>query len=130
MADERKDAVAHDIAGGVSRSFNTLPLPGQTRDCLDPWYNPFIQPDGGVWPCCWFYSALGNVKQEPFDEIVNGQRFRELRRELLTGQLRAQCRECPSRSTATTDGLLSRLRASKKEFPPKRAWRRLFAREG
>jgi radical SAM protein with 4Fe4S-binding SPASM domain len=97
---------------------NRLAFAGETRDCLDPWYQPFIQTNGDVWPCCWFYDALGNVNSEGFDQIMNGPRFQELRRELLTGALGNACRKCPSRSVTTPEALLRRLRASKLKTHP------------
>jgi radical SAM protein with 4Fe4S-binding SPASM domain len=91
---------------------NSRPLPGQTRDCLDPWFQPLVLPNGDVWPCCWFYQeALGNLHKAPFNEIINGAEFQMLRRELLTGELRKVCVECPSRSITTPAALLERLHA-------------------
>jgi radical SAM protein with 4Fe4S-binding SPASM domain len=95
-----------------SSNVNQRPVGGQTRDCLDPWFQPFIHTNGDVWPCCWFYQeALGNVHRAPFNEIVNGAEFQNVRRELLTGALRKACLECPSRSITTPAALLDRLRA-------------------
>ena len=94
---------------------NARPMPGQTRDCLDPWFQPLINANGDIWPCCWFYQRpLGNVHERPFDELINGPPFQELRRELLTGDLRTVCMECPSRGVTTPTQLLARLRAAKK----------------
>ncbi len=56
--------------------------------------------------------TLGNLNDEPFDKIINGPKFQELRRELLTGRLRKACVECPSRSATTPGQLLVRLRAA------------------
>jgi radical SAM protein with 4Fe4S-binding SPASM domain len=105
-----------ELNHGISRTVNTRPRSGETRDCLDPWYQPFIQPTGDVWPCCWFFEKLGNVNETAFDQIISSDAFKDLRRELLTGQLRKQCIQCPSRSITTPDKLLARLRATK--LPP------------
>ena len=102
----------NDVNHGIAETVNSQPRPGETRDCLDPWYQPFIRTNGEVWPCCWFYEELGNVNETPFHQLVNGAAFRQLRRELLTGQLRKACIECPSRSTTTPPDLLARLRSS------------------
>lgn len=103
---------SHEVAHGVSQTVNTKTRLGETRDCLDPWSQPFIQTNGDVWPCCWFWDSLGNLNHEPFDKIINGPKFQELRRELLTGQLRKACVECPSRSATTPGQLLVRLRVT------------------
>lgn len=103
--------MSHMLGNGMMSTVNPGALCGETRDCLDPWFQPFIQPNGDVWPCCWFYQkALGNVHKTPFNEIINGAEFQKLRRELLTGELRKVCVECPSRSITTPDALLDRLR--------------------
>lgn len=98
---------------------NTRPSAGQTRDCLDPWFQPFIQTNGDVWPCCWFHDALGNVSSSPFDEIMNNTEFQKLREELLTGELRKQCVECPCRGLTTPDALLDNLRKKEKKISRK-----------
>jgi MoaA/NifB/PqqE/SkfB family radical SAM enzyme len=72
-----------------------------------------MQPNGDVWPCCWFFDSLGNVHETPFDELINSAPFKTLRRELLTGELREACFKCPSRSITTPDKLLARLRGTK-----------------
>ena len=103
-----------DVAHGLAQTVNTRPRRGDTRDCLDPWYQPFIRTNGDVWPCCWFYESLGNINDTPFDQLMNSSAFQELRRELLTGQLRKACTECPSRSITTPDKLMARLRSTKR----------------
>ncbi len=90
---------------------NTTASIGQTRDCLDPWRQPLVRSNGDVYPCCWFYASLGNLKEDGFAEIMNGPSFQALRRELLTGNLRPACSACPSRSITTPDRLISRLHA-------------------
>ena len=116
--------VAHDIDGGQSQTMNSRPQAGQTRDCLEPWSQPFLLANGDLWPCPWFYSRLGNVHDEPFDKLMNGAAFRQLREELLTGKLRPACSECPSRGITTPALLLQRLSrtqsADNPEPPPKR----------
>jgi len=89
---------------------NSRPIPGQTRDCLDPWFQPFIKENGDVHPCCWFYEpALGNVYQTPFHKILNNEKFQQLRHDLLTGELGKSCVECPCRGLTSPNKLLARL---------------------
>jgi MoaA/NifB/PqqE/SkfB family radical SAM enzyme len=103
-------ALAHDVDGGQSQTLNSQPRAGQTRDCLDPWNLPFLRANGDLWPCPWFYSPLGNVHAEPFDKLMNGSELRKLRHELLTGDLRVACRQCPSRGITAPALLLERLK--------------------
>jgi radical SAM protein with 4Fe4S-binding SPASM domain len=114
--DEHPDT--HALSARGAQTVNTKPGFGQTRDCLDAWYQPFVHTNGDVWPCCWFYGSLGNMYEEPFDRIINGSAFQDLRRELLTGNLREACANCPSRSLTTPELLLQRLRAQKPAARP------------
>jgi radical SAM protein with 4Fe4S-binding SPASM domain len=109
LADADTGPLAHDIDNGQSQTVNSEPHAGQTRDCLNPWNQPYLRANGDLWPCPWFYSPLGNVHDEPFDQLMNGPAFQKLRHELLTGSLRAACSECPSCSTTRPALLLKRL---------------------
>lgn len=71
---------------------------GMTRDCLDPWKLAFVQSDAAVRPCCFFEEQLGTLATTELDQIVEGDAFRALRTELLTGNLRPNCRNCQSRA--------------------------------
>jgi radical SAM protein with 4Fe4S-binding SPASM domain len=71
--------------------------PTQTRDCLDPWRIAFVNADGSVRPCCFFEEKLGTLAKDTLQEIVDGEAFRELRREIVTGQLRPNCHSCQAR---------------------------------
>lgn len=107
--------VNQQIVGGgdtLSKKIHTiLPGPGETRDCLDPWSFAMIYPKGGVVPCCWWYGKepIGNLGEKSFGEIVNDSAVRQLRSELLTGDLNACCMRCPSRPITTTGQLKSRV---------------------
>jgi radical SAM protein with 4Fe4S-binding SPASM domain len=69
----------------------------QTRDCLDPWRIAFVQADASVRPCCFFEEKLGSVATDSLHDVVEGEAFQKLRRELVTGQLRPNCRSCSAR---------------------------------
>jgi len=97
----------------ASKSENTAPASGETRDCLDPWFQPLLQTNGDVSPCCWYYAPLGNLNQQSFDEIVNNEAFQQLRRQLLTGDLPEFCIACPGRGITTPRNLLDKLHAKK-----------------
>jgi len=83
----------------------------ETRGCVDPWTNPYILPNGDVWPCCWSYDPIGNIYKEKFRDIWNGNNVRKLRHELLSGNLRKQCLECPCRSWANPHRFLEYVRS-------------------
>lgn len=69
----------------------------QTRDCLDPWRIAFVQSDASVRPCCFFEEPLGSVATHSLQDVVEGEAFQKLRREMVTGELRPNCRSCSAR---------------------------------
>jgi len=69
----------------------------QTRDCLDPWRMAFVQADASVRPCCFFEEKLGTLMTHSLEDVVEGDEFRKLRREIVSGELRPNCRSCSAR---------------------------------
>jgi len=66
-----------------------------TRDCMDPWKYAEISSRGMVRPCCNFPEL---VKLEPdcsdIHEALNNEKFQELRKSLLSGNLCDLCLHC------------------------------------
>lgn len=82
---------------------NEMPL--LTKNCLDPWKNLFFSPDGSLYPCC--ASPLpdgdfGNIKSidpgklntNDSKKVFSGKAYKNLRQQLLEGNLQKACREC------------------------------------
>lgn len=69
----------------------------QTRDCLDPWRIAFVNADASVRPCCFFEEKLGTLMTHSLVDVVEGEAFHKLRREILSGDLRPNCRSCAAR---------------------------------
>lgn len=97
------DSTIHpvEIAGRESKLEKTVHYvdvdPGQTRDCFDPWRIAFVMADASVRPCCFFEEKLGSVATHSLTDVVEGEAFQKLRRELVTGELRPNCRSCSAR---------------------------------
>jgi radical SAM protein with 4Fe4S-binding SPASM domain len=51
--------------------------------CYYGWLAAFIEPDGGVYPCCRCYNLLGNVNETKFSEIWNGSSYRRFRKDAM-----------------------------------------------
>jgi radical SAM protein with 4Fe4S-binding SPASM domain len=69
----------------------------QTRQCCVPWDLPFINKDGQVFPCCYSDASalMGDLREQTFAEIWDGERFRQFRTDLLGGRSApAVCRRC------------------------------------
>jgi radical SAM protein with 4Fe4S-binding SPASM domain len=55
-----------------------------------------VTPDGAVYPCCRGPDELrmGNVLEQPFEQIWNGPAYQEFRRRMLAGDYPKVCRDC------------------------------------
>ena len=80
-----------------------------TRDCLDPWFFAMLNAKRELQPCCWHPSVGTVAVGQSISEILNGEPMRELRRQLLDGELNEHCRECPARSLTTPAKLRTKL---------------------
>lgn len=77
---------------------------GQTRICVQPWGSYTIGADGQVFPCCAADKSFINIS-ESSEDIVNGEAIRQLRRQLLEGNLPKMCIKCSNASFGTKDEL-------------------------
>lgn len=84
---------------------------GQTRDCLDPWKIAFVQSTGEVRPCCFFEETLGGLATESLRDIFEGDEFKRLRAELITGNLRPNCANCSARPLIVAESFEQKVRA-------------------
>jgi radical SAM protein with 4Fe4S-binding SPASM domain len=68
--------------------------------CARLWFNPVITWDGKVIPCCFDKDAkyiMGDLNQESFREIWNGQKYRVFRKMVLSDRSAVEiCRNCTS----------------------------------
>ena len=64
--------------------------------CTAPWTSAFIRFDGRVRPCCFSEaeSSLGDLREQTFEEIWNGEGYRNLRRQILAGKVPEMCQGC------------------------------------
>lgn len=66
--------------------------------CLIPWYSTYVDAKGRVLPCCYLTASdhvMGNIREDRFEAIWNGPRYREFRRRLSTDRSTLDgCRSC------------------------------------
>ncbi|MEM7306828.1 MAG: radical SAM protein [Planctomycetota bacterium] len=101
VADEEKPESSFSISEYLNhknREF-LLAVPEKehhNRACYFPWFYVHVNPDGSVFPCgCWFeFSTFGTFKTHSFEEIWTSEPYKELRRQLLTMELRDVCANC------------------------------------
>lgn len=66
--------------------------------CKELWRIPFVKADGSFCACCWAPQfVMGNIKQQPFEEIWLGDAYRRLRWQHLSNQAPEHCRKCQMR---------------------------------
>lgn len=68
------------------------------QPCYVPWYTTYINMDGDVAPCCYFYDKqviFGNIFKEDFKTIWNNLKYREFRKIMIEkGRIRKICQTC------------------------------------
>ena len=96
----------------MTKIYTIEPTPDRaTRNCLDPWLFAMVDSTRGIRPCC-ARQPIGSISRDsPLTETLNGPEIRELREQLLTGQLDASCRACPHKSLIDVRALRLRVRA-------------------
>jgi MoaA/NifB/PqqE/SkfB family radical SAM enzyme len=60
--------------------------------CVSPWTTMYISPSGCVYPCLNYY--VGNIREQPFRELWNSERYRQYRKKLLRDGQFADCIGC------------------------------------
>lgn len=72
------------------------------KKCLMPWLSAYVTVNGDLWPCCSFATVdykCGNVFENDFFEIWNGQAMADFRRSLKNGEKPFDvCRNCLPKS--------------------------------
>lgn len=67
----------------------------RTPHCHWPWKGMLLDPQGNALPCCqWKGEKMGNVNELGFEAVWNGEGYRQLRRDWITGDLNEHCRNC------------------------------------
>lgn len=66
------------------------------RICKAPFERVYVAQNANVCVCAWNYEVLGNLLENNIDEIWNGEKANQLRKDFLEGNMR-ECREehCP-----------------------------------
>jgi radical SAM protein with 4Fe4S-binding SPASM domain len=64
--------------------------------CILPWIHIYANPDGSVLPCCIgdHHNHLGNVQSQTIEEVWNDEKYRTMRKKMLTGEKCDECSAC------------------------------------
>lgn len=83
--------------GGPSPERSPEPFPPGSKypqKCYSPWDSIQLYVDGSVCPCCSYYDHLGNLWQQSFEEIWNGEHARRVRRTVNSEHPPYYCKNC------------------------------------
>jgi MoaA/NifB/PqqE/SkfB family radical SAM enzyme len=62
------------------------------KKCNAPWVSAVIEADGTVRPC-FFHDGIGNIREQHFEEVLNGEKAYRFRKELDIGT-NETCKRC------------------------------------
>jgi radical SAM protein with 4Fe4S-binding SPASM domain len=97
---QRLDLEMHDAAAAGRLYYGKSEGNEKTaRQCYVPWEIPFIDKDGGVFPCCIAAAKgapnLGTLSQDTLPTIWKGENFRRFREDILDGRTTPSvCQDC------------------------------------
>jgi len=91
IADENKTLLLGFYRKENTKEIKKYPI----SQCKSPWENIVITPLGDIIPClCGIGNyVIGNIYNQPFDEIWNGEKITELRNAILNGDNKF-CKQC------------------------------------
>jgi len=101
------------LAQNLQTLLNKMSTPdfSDARPCFWPYYTTTVSWDGKVYPCCVYFDCqmvLGDLTQQSFKAVWNGDRYRRFRRTLRASRTPfALCRTC-SLSDDNVNNALSR----------------------
>jgi radical SAM protein with 4Fe4S-binding SPASM domain len=67
----------------------------QDGECYEPWQTFMMTQGGAVYTCCRGREAMGNLREQSFEEVWNGEKYRAYRRSINSFRPPFACRECP-----------------------------------
>ena len=64
--------------------------------CVLPWLHLNVQPNGDIYPCCMapYGENIGNTSDVTLEEVWNGDKMKEIRKQMLVGERPHLCNRC------------------------------------
>ncbi|MDX2175798.1 MAG: radical SAM/SPASM domain-containing protein [Candidatus Sumerlaeia bacterium] len=92
-ADRALHMVPKPLSSGAPASVpHPTPNDAPPRTCGNPWTHMHIKSDGLVYPCCFSGEVMGDLRKQSVEQIWNGEKYRDLRRSLTSGDYWGSCR--------------------------------------
>ncbi len=84
--------------------------PEPPRNCVQPWLTFGVRVDGRVFTCCGTMEEMGDLSQEKWEKIWNGDKYRRLRKAVAKGAFPDFCSLCigENRANHFNEELLAR----------------------
>ncbi len=80
--------------------------PAKLKWCPFLWRRAYIDHTGNIFPCCApNHPVAGNIKDNSFQEIWNGEFYQNMRKTFLGGPYYEPCRECSESGFLSTTGI-------------------------
>ncbi len=81
----------------------------QRYGCPLIWRSLYVALDGAVKPCCYYDDTFADCAREHPEQMFNNRHFRQLRRNLMGGNLPDCCVDCGNLKTVTHEYISARL---------------------
>jgi len=78
---------------GMNRDQNNKPIKRPIKECPMPWSHVGVTPNGKVTVCCYVPLKIGDLNEESFYNIWNGDKANELREAITAGDNKF-CKNC------------------------------------
>lgn len=78
---------------GMNRDKNNKQIKQPIKNCPMPWSHVGIEPDGRVTVCCYIPLRIGNINEQSFYDIWNGEKANELRNAVAANDNKF-CKNC------------------------------------
>ena len=89
--------------------------------CILPWIHLHVMPNGSVLPCCVspYDDIYGDGQTQSFKEIFNSEKFKQLRKNMLSNTASDGCKRCYQVEKAGFKSFRSEMNESFKDYFPK-----------
>jgi radical SAM protein with 4Fe4S-binding SPASM domain len=95
---DRSESIPRDLPRdclSVWEQDDNAPFYPQPVECYEPWMTFMISQNGAVTTCCRAREVMGNLLEQSFEEIWNGEVYRTYRRTINTFRPPEACTMCP-----------------------------------
>lgn len=91
-AEER--AARLNISLNIPPKFGTNGNDSKYPRCSDPWKYLYVETEGPIFPCCYAGAHIGYLYRDDFQDVWNGDYYRNLRKSLVEGKAEGWCKYC------------------------------------